>query len=365
LPDFPVRKLLDWFERCGRHDLPWQKHPTPYRVWVSEIMLQQTQVQTVIPYYEAFMERYPDIFSLASATLDEVLSGWAGLGYYARCRNLHKSASQIVMEYGGQFPDDIQRLMALPGIGRSTAGAILSLSTGQRHAILDGNVRRVLCRYAAIEEWPGEKATEKRLWALAEAFTPCKRVKEYNQAMMDLGATVCKRGKPECTACPLNAECQALKTGKADQLPCPRPAKRVPVKRQTLLEIFSAEGAILLARQPVPGIWGGLWSLPVAPEAWQGEVSCHDGEGDLSFDVAGIPFYPQVCKRVGSFSHLFSHFKLEAEVYGCQLALPADRLLQNRQTDFMFYSLKENSQLPALPAPIKKWIHGRYPMDLI
>jgi A/G-specific adenine glycosylase len=201
--------LLEWFETDGRKDLPWQRDPTPYRVWVSEIMLQQTQVATVVPYFEAFMRRFPDVRSLASAPLDEVLHLWSGLGYYARARNLQRAAQAIVARHGGGFPAAIEQVMDLPGIGRSTAGAILALSRGERHPILDGNVKRVLARCFGVEGYPGAPAVGRKLWALAEACTPDARAAEYTQAIMDLGATVCTRARPACLLCPVSAGCVA------------------------------------------------------------------------------------------------------------------------------------------------------------
>ena len=204
------QRLLKWYDRHGRHDLPWQTRPTPYRVWVSEIMLQQTQVATVIPYYQRFVKRFPDIQSLTAAEMDEVLHHWSGLGYYARGRNLHKAAGIIMRENGGLFPQTLDEVMALPGIGRSTAAAILALSGNQRHAILDGNVKRSLCRFHGIEGYPGARAVEKRLWELAEAHTPDRRIADYTQAIMDLGATLCTRGKPACGDCPMRSDCSTI-----------------------------------------------------------------------------------------------------------------------------------------------------------
>ena len=224
-------KVLTWFDLEGRKNLPWQIEPTPYRVWVSEIMLQQTQVSTVIPYFLRFMGRFPDLKRLAGATEDEVLGHWSGLGYYARARNLQKAAQSVMREHSGGLPADLDALVKLPGIGRSTAGAILSLAFGIRAPILDGNVKRVLCRYAGIEGWPGDVQTADELWQVSAALTPCERVADYTQAMMDLGATVCTRGKPACVRCPLQNACVALRTGRTGELPMPRPQKDLPVRR--------------------------------------------------------------------------------------------------------------------------------------
>ncbi|MEJ2095511.1 MAG: A/G-specific adenine glycosylase, partial [Gammaproteobacteria bacterium] len=236
-----ARKLLAWFENHGRHDLPWQENPTPYRVWVSEIMLQQTQVKTVIPYYQRFMTRFPDVACLARAGQDEVLHVWTGLGYYARARNLHRAAKEITQSHHGHFPETLVGLMALPGIGRSTAGAILSLAMGQRAVILDGNVKRVLARYHAVSGWPGKVAVQNQLWALADDHTPAKRVTEYTQAIMDLGATICIRRDPRCESCPLKDSCLACAQGKPNDYPSSRAAKSKPVRRKGGLDFGSFE----------------------------------------------------------------------------------------------------------------------------
>lgn len=267
--------LLAWFDRAGRKHLPWQQDPTPYRVWVSEIMLQQTQVATVIGYYERFMLRFPDVRALAAAPADEVLHLWTGLGYYARARNLHRAAQLIVAEHGGEFPQTIEAAQALPGIGRSTAGAILALSRAQRHPILDGNVKRVLARYFGIEGFPGEHAVEKTLWALADECTPAGRVAHYTQAIMDLGATLCVRSRPLCAACPLAEHCVARIEGRQSALPAPRPKKIRPQRTAYVVLLVRDDGAVLLERRPPAGIWGGLWTLPQfeereAAQAWSG-----------------------------------------------------------------------------------------------
>jgi len=254
-------RLLSWFERHGRRDLPWQRDPTPYRVWVSEIMLQQTQVATVIPYFELFMQRFADVRALAGAPLDEVLHLWSGLGYYARARNLHRAANVIVERHGGEMPPSLEEVMALPGIGRSTAGAILALSRGERHPILDGNVKRVLARYFAIDGLAADPAIGAGLWALAERHTPFDRVSSYTQAVMDLGATVCVRRRPLCHACPVSAGCLALATGRQHELPTAKP-RAVRKLRRTHMLLAVHRGSVLLERRPPSGIWGGLWGLP-------------------------------------------------------------------------------------------------------
>ena len=237
LADEVARRLLAWFDDHGRHDLPWQRAATPYRVWVSEIMLQQTQVAVVVPYFERFMARFPDVASLAAAELDAVLHLWSGLGYYARARHLHRAARVVVAEHQGRVPERIEALEALPGIGRSTAGAILSLALGQHQPILDGNCKRVLARCFAVSGWPGSSAVLAKLWALAEALTPVARVGAFNQAMMDLGATLCTRTKPACHACPLAERCQALAQDAVGAYPAPKPRKQKPLRAVQLLLI--------------------------------------------------------------------------------------------------------------------------------
>lgn len=263
MPEFDFsHAVLDWFRLHGRKDLPWQSGITPYRVWVSEIMLQQTQVSTVIPYFERFMQAYPEIGQLAEANEDEVLHLWTGLGYYARARNLHKTAKTIHQEYAGEFPSTLEGLESLPGIGRSTAGAILSLSMQKRAPILDGNVKRVLSRFKAVEGWSGQSHTLNRLWQLAEAYTPQQQVAEYTQAMMDLGATLCTRSKPRCQDCPVRSHCIAYATNSTGEYPQPKPRKTLPTRKFFFLLLQNEAGEVLLEKRPPAGIWGGLWSLP-------------------------------------------------------------------------------------------------------
>jgi A/G-specific adenine glycosylase len=294
--------VLGWFARHGRKDLPWQRgNRDPYRVWVSEIMLQQTRVSVVIPYFERFMSRFPELTDLAAADENEVLHLWSGLGYYARARHLHKAAQTIVNERGGRFPTDIQQVEALPGIGRSTAGAILSLAHGQHHPILDGNVKRVLARCFAVPGWPGRSKVLSRLWGLAEACTPADRVAAYNQAMMDLGATLCVRSRPDCARCPLARGCAALALGGPTAFPAPKPRQILPTRCARMLVIRNPAGEVLLERRPPTGIWGGLWSLP---ECGLGEDAgdwCLQRFGELPSRVEKLPV-----RR-----HTFSHFHLE------------------------------------------------------
>ena len=295
------RCLLAWYDQHGRKSLPWHHNVTPYRVWVSEIMLQQTQVATVIDYYQRFMAQFPNAAALADADLDMVLHQWSGLGYYARGRNLHKAAQLIRDQYAGHFPLQFEQLLELPGIGRSTAGAILAFSTGERQVILDGNVKRVLCRYHAVDGWPGRAAISKQLWLLADQHTPQRRVAEYTQAIMDLGATCCTRSKPRCDACPLQSGCLAYRQGEARQYPVSKPRKTVPVRAAALLLLLNESGDVLLQQRPPVGIWGGLWSLPELPQDEEMVDWCHQ---QLGYQVGLI--------EVGEvFRHTFSHFHLE------------------------------------------------------
>lgn len=295
-----ARTLLAWFDDHGRKDLPWQQDRNPYRVWVSEIMLQQTQVATVIPYFERFMAAYPELPALAGADLDDVLAHWSGLGYYSRARNLHRAAQQIMEQHEGRFPNDLEAVIALPGIGRSTAGAILAQALGQPHPILDGNVKRVLCRYYAIEGWPGQSAVHNRLWALAERHTPDTRVADYTQAIMDLGATVCRRSRPTCEACPVAFNCAARKEGAADRYPTSKPRKALPEKETLMVIVEDHAGRLLMEQRPPTGIWGGLWSFPECPP----DRSLQDwAASELGLALNREQALPAV-------AHTFSHFRL-------------------------------------------------------
>jgi len=293
--------VLHWFSHSGRHHLPWQENPTPYRVWVSEIMLQQTQVNTVIPYFQRFMAHFPDVHALAAAPLDEVLHHWTGLGYYARARNLHRSAVIVSNQLQGAFPGDVAGLCELPGIGRSTAGAILALGRGVRAAILDGNVKRVLCRSHAIEGWPDLPAVQKSLWGIAEDATPTTDFARFTQAMMDLGATVCTRSKPACLLCPLQTGCQAHAAGRVGELPHRKPRKTLPRRTVCMLMCRTASGHVLLEKRPAAGIWGGLWSFPEFADVAAAQQFCHaQGLGSSTT----LESWPAV-------QHTFSHFYLE------------------------------------------------------
>ena len=293
-----TERVLNWFDQYGRHDLPWQRPATPYRVWISEVMLQQTQVTTVIPYFNRFMARFPSVDHLAQANIDDVLSQWAGLGYYARARNLHAAARFIVDQHNGVLPTTVEALMALPGIGRSTAGAIVSLAGNQPAPILDGNVKRVLARYHAVAGWPGRSAVAAELWRLSEQHLSAKRPAAFNQAMMDLGATVCTR-QPDCPRCPLNADCLALQAGNPTAYPETR-ASRVKPERETHMLMLQHDQALLLVRRPPTGIWGGLWSLP--------EVEREDDPMAWTQEKLGIHISsPQ---PMPALTHEFTHFRL-------------------------------------------------------
>lgn len=298
---FPISApLLTWFDLHGRKDLPWQQQPTPYHVWVSEIMLQQTQVNTVIPYYQRFMQRFPDVTHLATAELDEVLHHWAGLGYYARARHLHRAAQQVCQQYQGQLPTDFTALLDLAGIGRSTAGAILALAFELPYPILDGNVKRVLCRYHAIDRWAGESEVEKQLWILAEQHTPQHRVKDYTQAIMDLGATVCTRQQPHCTECPLMVHCEAHRQHLQHCYPVPRPRKTIPTKAINFI-IVHTEHATLLQQRPPHGIWGGLWSFPECTELSQAN----------DWALENLNIAEPLWQTGAPIAHTFTHFHLD------------------------------------------------------
>lgn len=260
-PDYSTR-LLEWFDQHGRHHLPWQDPRTPYRVWLSEIMLQQTQVAVVAPYFERFVSALPNLQSLAGASQDSVLALWSGLGYYARARNLHAAAKVCVAIHASELPHDAEALRALPGIGRSTAGAILAQAWGEPAAILDGNVKRVLCRVHGIEGWPGTPSVEKKLWGIAESLLPDARLADYTQAQMDFGATLCTRTAPACTSCPLQQDCIAFTDGRIAELPSPKLAKSLPQRTTHMLLIKDEVGRVLLQRRPPTGIWASLWSLP-------------------------------------------------------------------------------------------------------
>jgi len=338
--DFVAKSLLAWHTQHGRHDLPWQTPRTPYRVWVSEIMLQQTQVATVIPYFMRFMARFPDVATLAKAPLDSILHHWAGLGYYARARNLHKAASIIVKDFKGVFPKEVQTLATLPGIGLSTAGAIVAQAFNLRAPILDGNVKRVLCRFHGIQDYPGEKKVHDKLWELADCYTPVENAANYTQAIMDLGATCCTRSKPTCEQCPLQKNCVAFHEHTQSLCPGKKPRKRLPVKQLFMLCAQNKRGEFLLQQRPAKGIWAGLWSLPEFTEEHA--------------------IKPWLRKHVGTHStleclptvlHTFTHYHLNIEPR--LLTLSHNPRLKEIDVSMGWLNQKAISER-GLPAPIQK-----------
>lgn len=306
-------KLLAWYGRHGR-DLPWRNTRDPYRIWLSEIMLQQTTVTTVIPYYERFLDAFPNVASLAAAPLENILELWAGLGYYSRARNLHRAAQQVVDELDGEFPATVEGLLRLPGIGRSTAGAIVSIAFDRPAPILDGNVRRVLVRLTALQQPPRERSAEKKLWTWAEMLTPDDRPHDYAQAIMDLGATVCAPKQPKCTVCPLAEICQARQKGMENELPVKAAKKKVPLRRQAVL-VLRRNGQLLVRRRPPQGLLGGMWEFP-----WDEIRGVEDGM--LPPDLARNHLGMKNSRFLGQIRHVYSHFRLEAEVFLADTAGP-------------------------------------------
>lgn len=337
-------KVLNWFEDHGRKNLPWQLNPNPYRVWVSEIMLQQTQVATVIPYYENFMQRFPDLTTLAQAEEDIVLHHWTGLGYYARARNLHKAAKIIIKEYHGIFPTTLEALIDLPGIGRSTAGAILALADDQYAIILDGNVKRVLSRYHCVEGWYGQSSTQKQLWEIAEKYTPSKNCRNYTQAMMDIGATLCTRSKPSCLICPLQKDCAANLSQRTAEFPHKKPKKKIPVKTTLMLILHNPTGdKVLLEKRPPLGIWGGLWSFPEFQAGDQ--INNFIQQNDFATKDEIIHWE--------NIRHTFSHFHLDIKPQVLYLSDEDSRIME--KLDWHWYDLNSPKEL-GLAAPVKTLI---------
>ena len=301
MSDHFATRLLRWYDQHGRNDLPWQHPRDAYRVWLSEVMLQQTQVRTVIGYFDRFVKALPSLRALAAAQEDVVLALWSGLGYYRRARFLHRAARVCVAKHNGELPRDLTELQALPGIGRSTAGAILAQAHGLRFPILDGNVKRVLTRFHGIHGHPGQSAVEKQLWQLAEGHTPATRVADYTQAIMDLGATVCVRARPKCDECPLAGDCIALRSDLTSELPSRKPARSIPTRMTLMLILRDTQGRILLERRGPQGVWPGLWSLPEA------------GDTDEAWRVAERHAQIDDAKALASFRHVFSHYRLDIE----------------------------------------------------
>ena len=339
--DFSAQ-LLRWFDRDGRKDLPWQHPRTPYRVWLSEIMLQQTQVATVIPYFTRFVAALPDLRALASAPLDDVFALWSGLGYYSRARNLHRAAQTCVAEHSGELPCDFDALVALPGIGRSTAGAILAQAWEQPFAILDGNVKRVLARFHGVRTWPGETATERQLWTFAQLHTPDTRVADYTQAIMDLGATLCTRARPRCDACPFQHDCIARREGATAELPVRKPKRAVPTRSTVMLVLRDRNGRLLLERRAPTGVWAGLWSLPEASDgaSARDEIAARHGvRSDREW------------RALAPFSHGFTHFRLD--ITPLELEIETHSVAD---ADDLRWLLPAEASALGLPAPVRKLI---------
>ncbi len=335
-------KVLSWYDSHGRKDLPWQQPRTPYTVWLSEIMLQQTQVATVIPYFERFIERFATVEALAAAELDEVLHLWSGLGYYSRARNLHRAAKQIVEL--GQFPDTLEQLVTLPGIGRSTAGAIISQAFNRRAAILDGNVKRLLVRFYAIEGWPGERNIEKQLWQLTETLAPEQRAADYTQAVMDLGAMICSRSQPNCSECPLQQACLSYRHGRQSELPHKKPRKQLPLRSTVMVIVRNSHGQILLQRRPPSGIWGGLWSLPQ-----------YDDGDVVDFCRQQLHLHVKPVSELTPFRHTFSHFHLD--IHPVIVESQENSHLVGEDSEMCWYDSDEFAQL-GLPQPVKRLLHS-------
>ena len=347
----PTQKILSWFDQAGRHALPWRHHINPYRVWISEIMLQQTQVNTVIPYFERFIQKFPSLEHLANSKEDEVLHLWTGLGYYSRARNLYKTAQIISKNYQGQFPDDLEQLQNLPGIGLSTAGAIRAIGFNKLAPILDANVKRVLTRYHAIAGWPGSPVISKQLWALAGKHTSPIRPADYTQAIMDLGATICTRQQPKCVLCPLESECEAHKQERASFFPYRKPRKNLKTRDVYFILLRNKNGDILLQKRPPTGIWGSLWSLPeLSPDTninnWCTEF--------YSGKILNINYWP-------SFRHTFSHFHLHITPVLINIEDPKGSISTAKQIREIADTIWYNPKMPVecgLASPVKKLLEG-------
>lgn len=338
-----AEQVIRWQKQHGRHVLPWQLTRDPYRIWLSEVMLQQTQVATVIPYYLRFIQRFPDVAALAVAPAEEVMSHWSGLGYYSRARNLHRCAQQVMEQYRGVFPRDPELLAQLPGIGRSTAAAIAAFAYGERAAILDGNVKRVFARVFGIDGYPGAKPVEDRMWQRAVALLPEHGIESYTQGLMDLGATICTRSRPLCPSCPLAERCVALAQGRVHELPLRKPKKAVPEKACVMLVIADGD-QVLLQQRPDSGIWGGLLSLP--------EVDATSGtliETEIATATSRFGIMAS-CEPLPGFSHAFTHFKLHVAPYRIRLSR---RLAAAAEASCVWMETARLAEGP-LPAPVKK-----------
>ena len=359
-----AERVLDWFNSHGRHNLPWQRNPTPYRVWISEIMLQQTQVATVIPYYHRFVARFPEVRSLAAAPLDQVLHLWTGLGYYARARNLHKAAQQVCEENNGNFPNTVERLECLPGIGRSTAGAIAALAMHLKAPILDGNVKRVLTRCFAISGYPESSKVKAQLWELAESLLPESDIAAYTQAMMDLGATVCTRSQPHCDQCPLVNHCLALAADEIATYPGKKPRQNKPVKAVQMIILRNKHGEVLLEKRAETGIWGGLYSLPEralkqVPENPRARVVKHSCEQENQDSEFGAELNGQPCDltsaiRLPVMRHSFTHYHLEIFPLLVEATPTADTGNGKADSNCRLWYPLDHSLEVGLAAPVKK-----------
>ena len=332
-------RIIAWQRQHGRHTLPWQASRDPYRIWLSEIMLQQTQVASVIPYFQRFIAHFPDLQTLASAPQDAVLAQWSGLGYYTRARNLHRVAQHLCENHAGQFPQEVEALQSLPGIGRSTAAAIAALAFGQTRAILDGNVKRVLARHAGIDGWPGDKAIEARLWALAEARLPSANIETYTQGMMDLGASVCTRIRPTCTACPVSGDCVALQQKRVTELPTRKEKSSLPEKQVRMLIVLHGD-SLLLEKRPSRGIWGGLWSFPELDLTADPVVHCETRLGMHVRQEEALP----------TLKHSFTHFHLYISPLLLTMTHPYAAEPQSAQNWFTRQDILQT----AVPTPVHK-----------
>lgn len=339
------QQILAWFKLNGRKGLPWQQDITPYRIWLSEVMLQQTQVTTVIPYFNQFILQFSDINKLAATSVDSVLHLWSGLGYYARARNLHKTAT-IISEKGGIFPDNLSALMELPGIGRSTAGAILSIAFNKSHPVLDGNVRRVFARYQAIYGWTGHSKISDKLWKISSYYTPNVRVAEYTQAIMDLGATVCTRSKPRCRQCPISSGCLARIENRINELPTPKPAKALPTKHLVFLVLQNNKKQYLLQKRPPTGIWGGLWSLPEFNSLTEIQNWCLEHS---------IPMH--YIRHLDEQRHTFSHYHLDYTTVLIKTEKPVNNVIEANRA--VWYKAHQITTL-GLPAPINRLLQKQF-----
>ena len=332
-------RVIAWQKRHGRHELPWQNTRDPYRIWLSEIMLQQTQVGTVIPYYVRFLEKFPTLRDLARASEDEVLALWSGLGYYSRGRNLLRAARIVAEQFGGAFPKAMDDILALPGIGQSTAAAISAFAFGERQAILDGNVKRVFARHFGVAGFPGEKKIEAKLWSVANAALPKKNIEAYTQGLMDLGATVCLRARPLCLSCPVEEHCVAKRDGRIQELPTPRPKKAVPEKSTTMLIIAHA-GEVLLEKRPPTGVWAGMWCFP--------EVVNGASPRDVCRERYGLE--TKSLKPWSVLQHGFTHFKLSITP---QPIVVQKKLPRASEPSFMWLSI-DDALKAAIPKPVRE-----------